>query len=217
MSTVNDDGKVNTDTRTMIPDDRGLGFDPPGFRVDVRQVSQKQWKLLEDLHYEAAREHFVVPRDAPTDFASVPRIFVWFIPTYGKYTKAAILHDDLCRRVESDHFSRREADGVFRQAMRLQGVAFLRRWVMWTAVRWGAVASKESRRGWWKDAWLVLPITFLVAFVILPPALTIVLALLLWYVVEFAAWIVLETSCRMRTRRGAPSRKVNRPRLSLKL
>jgi len=208
---------ANAHTAKGKPDDRGLGFDPPGFAVDVRQVDQKEWTLLAELQYTAAREHFMVPKYTPTDFASVPRIFVWFIPTYGRYTKAAILHDDLCRRVKTEHLSRREADGVFRQAMRLQEVAFLRRWVMWTAVRWGALASKESRENWWKDAWLVLPITFLVSFVILPPALMIILALLMWYVVEFVAWVFLEIACRMRTRRGEPSKKVNRPRLSLRL
>jgi hypothetical protein len=183
----------------------------------VRQVDQKVWALLADLEYEAAREHFTVRECAPTDFASVPRIFVWFIPTYGKYTKAAILHDDLCRRVKTAHFSRRDADAIFRQAMRLQNVAFLRRWVMWVGVRWGALGSKESRKDWSKDAWLVLPITLLVSFVILPPALLIILALVVWYGLEFVVWVVLEIACRLRTSRGEPSKKVNPPRLSLTL
>jgi Protein of unknown function (DUF1353) len=208
---------TNQQTDTGKPDDTGLGFHPPGFAVDVRQIDQKMWALLADLQYTGAREHFTVPRDAETDFASVPRIFVWFIPTYGKYTKAAILHDELCRRAEAGQFSRREADGVFRQAMRLQEVAFLRRWVMWTGVRWGAVKSHESRKGWWKDGWLVLPISFLLLFVILLPAVSIILALLLWYVVELVAWLFLEMACRIKTARGEPSKKVNRPRLSLRL
>jgi hypothetical protein len=202
---------------TRKPDDTGIGFDPPGLTVDVRQVDAKQWMLLADLHYEAARERFAVSKEALTDFASVPRIFVWFIPTYGLYTKAAILHDDLCRRAKTGHFSRRDADGVFRQAMRLQGVAFLRRWVMWTAVRWGALASREDRKDWWKDAWLVLAFTFLVSFVVLPPALAIILALFLWHVVELVAWVCLEIARSVQRLRGKPAKKVNRPRLSFKL
>jgi hypothetical protein len=208
---------ANEQTANRTPDDKGLGFVPPGFTVDVRQVDQREWSLLDELRYTAARERFIVPTGAPTDFASVPRIFVWFIPTYGKYTKAAILHDDLCRSASAGRFSRREADGVFRQAMRLEGVAFLRRWVMWTGVRLGALASKEGRKDWWKDAWLVLLITFLVSFVIVPPALLIVLALLTWYVLELVAWVFLEIACRVRTGQGRPSKKVNRPRLSFRL
>lgn len=199
------------------PEDKDLGFVPPGFTVDVRQVDQKVWSLLKELQYSAAREHFVVPADAPTDFASIPRIFVWFIPTYGKYTKAAILHDDLCRQAAAGKFSRREADGVFRQAMRLAEVAFLRRWVMWTGVRLGALKTKEGRKGWWKDAWLVVAIALLVSPVLLPPAVLIVLALLMWYVVELVAWVFLEIGCRAQKARGQTTKKVNRPRLSFKL
>src|SRR5215471_7818967 len=179
--------------------DSGLGFEPPGFTVDVRQYDAKDWSLLAALEYTAQRERFTVPKDSQTDFASVPRVFVWFIPTYGKYTKAAILHDDLCRRAEAGHFSRREADGVFRQAMRLQEVPFLRRWVMWTAVRWGSLASKGGSKDWWKDAWRVLPISLLVLPVLLPPALFILAALLVWHLVELVAWVLLESWRRIQT------------------
>ncbi len=199
------------------PDDRGLGFVPPGFKVDVTQIGAKQWELLAKLEYTAAREPFTVPAGAPTDFASVPRIFVWFIPTYGKYTKAAILHDDLCGKSEAGQFLRREADGIFRQAMRLEGVAFLRRWVMWTGVRWGALFAKNGRKEWWKDAWLVLPITFLVAFVIVPPAVLIVFALVAWYILELIAWVLQWLASSVRTSQGRPSKQVNQPELSLKM
>jgi len=32
-----------------------------------------------------------------TDLASVPRSLTWLFPRYGKYTKAAVLHDFLCQ------------------------------------------------------------------------------------------------------------------------
>jgi len=196
--------------------DSGLGFEPPGFTVDVRQYDAKDWSLLAALEYTAQRERFTVPKDSQTDFASVPRVFVWFIPTYGKYTKAAILHDDLCRRAEAGHFSRREADGVFRQAMRLQEVPFLRRWVMWTAVRWGSLASKGGSKDWWKDAWRVLPISLLVLPVLLPPALFILAALLVWHLVELVAWVFLESWRRIQTRRNVRPKKVTRPQFSFR-
>src|SRR5262249_40304326 len=128
-----------------------------------------------------------------------------------------ILHDALCRRAEEGRFSRREADGIFRQAMRLEEVAFLRRWAMWAAVRVGALASKNGRTDWWKDAWLVALIALLVLPVVFPPALMIVAALLLWFAIELPVWVFLELACRVRTRQGQPAKKVNPPRLSLKL
>lgn len=107
---------------------------PAPFPVDVQQVSDQGWKTPRTLTYHATTEDFEVPAHQGTDFASVPRVFVWFIPRYGRYTKAAILHDYLCRQyVPSGRISRIDADGIFRQAMRELGVPFLRRWIMWAA------------------------------------------------------------------------------------
>ena len=61
---------------------------PPGFprgsTVDVRQVDDQDWQTLRALTYHATREDFEVPVQERTDFASVPRAFVWFIPRYGR-------------------------------------------------------------------------------------------------------------------------------------
>ena len=132
---------------------RPPGF-PPGSTVDVRQVDDQDWETLRALPYHATTEDFEVPVHERTDFASVPRVFVWFIPRYGRYTKAAILHDYLCGvAVPAGRISRIEADGIFRQAMRELGVPFLRRWIMWAAVRLGALTNPAGRKEWWTEAW----------------------------------------------------------------
>ena len=121
-----------------------------------QQVNEQDWKTLRALVYHASAEEFEVPVHSGTDFASVPRVFVWFIPRYGRYTKAAILHDYLCRvEVPARRISRIDADGIFRQAMRELGVPFLRRWIMWAAVRLGALTDQAGRKNWWKEAWRV--------------------------------------------------------------
>jgi hypothetical protein len=102
--------------------------------VSVTQVNDVDWLLNEPLVYDGDQQRFTVPAEFVTDFASVPRIFVWLIPTYGSYTKAAILHDYLCRTGE---VTRRDADGIFRRCLLESGVPFLRRWMMWAAVRLG--------------------------------------------------------------------------------
>ena len=55
-----------------------------------------RWMLVEPFSYHAARDTFTVPAGFVTDFASVPRVFVWLLPRYGRWTQAAILHDYLC-------------------------------------------------------------------------------------------------------------------------
>ncbi len=72
------------------------GFDEPTV-VDVEQVNDVEWRLLTKIGYTGKTQRFEVPVGSNTDFASVPRMFVWLLPRYGRYTKAAILHDHLWR------------------------------------------------------------------------------------------------------------------------
>jgi Protein of unknown function (DUF1353) len=140
-----------TTTNDTMP--RIVGFDPDS-TVDVRQFDEQTWTILRPFTYHGTMENFEVPAQGRTDFASVPRVFVWFLPRYGRYTRAAILHDYLWSvAVPAGRVTRLDADGIFRAAMRELGVPFLRRWIMWAAVRWGALAKPDGRRGWWKEAW----------------------------------------------------------------
>jgi hypothetical protein len=193
-----------------------IGF-PQNEFVDVRAVDDRRWDVLAAIDYQAKHDRYTVPKGERTDFASVPRPFVWFIPTYGRYTKAAILHDHLCRLAREGTFNRRDADGVFRQAMRALAVPFLRRWIMWAAVRWGAIATREGRRDWIKDAWLVLPITLVVVPIVAPAALLIVATLGVWYLAEWLTWVPLAVVRRERARRGLRAKQVNAPEFTLNL
>ena len=196
---------------------RPLGFPRP-FPVDVQQVSDQGWKTLRTLTYHATTEDFEVPAHQGTDFASVPRVFVWFIPRYGRYTKAAILHDYLCRQyVPSGRISRIDADGIFRQAMRELGVPFLRRWIMWGAVRLGALANPAGREKWLTQAWRVALIAVIALPIVAPAAAVIVITLLVFFLVELLAWVPLQAAHGIRKRRRRPTKKVNRPTLRWRL
>ena len=84
--------------------------------VVVEQVDDKNWKVRQGFSYTGERETFEVQVDQPTDFASVPRLFVWLLPRYGRYTKAAILHDHLWRDLASHgQMDYIDADGIFRR------------------------------------------------------------------------------------------------------
>jgi hypothetical protein len=196
---------------------RPPGF-PRAFPVDVRQVDDQGWETLRALTYHATAEDFEVPVHQGTDFASVPRVFVWFIPRYGRYTKAAILHDYLCSvAVPAGRISRIDADGIFRQAMRELGVPFLRRWIMWAAVRLGALTNPAGREQWWTEAWRVALIAALALPLLAPAAAAIVITLLVFYLVELVAWIPLQVAHRIRERRHHSAKKVNKPTLRWKL
>jgi hypothetical protein len=96
--------------------------------------------------------HLMTAVGMETDFASVPRVFVWFLPQYGRYTKAAVLHDYLWRdAVPAGQLTLAEADGISRRAMWELGVPFLRHWMMWGAVRIGALIKPGGRQGRQRD------------------------------------------------------------------
>lgn len=151
----------------------------------VRAIDEKYWELEGDLVYEGNEDHFLVPKGYLTDFASVPRMFWWLIPRYGRYTEAAVLHDYLCDEAKAGRFSRCDADGIFRRTLKELGVGYLRRRLMWAAVRWGGGVHKCR----WQELAVVLFITVL-ALPLLVPAVVVFAFLLGFWVVAFMVWAV---------------------------
>ncbi len=182
----------------------GVGFMPfdPGAVVVVKEVEDSPafWETVEPLGYRGKNERFTVPAGLRTDFASVPRPLVWLLPRYGAYTKSAILHDYLC---QYKPVNRADADGIFRRSMRELKVPFVRRWIMWAAVR---INSHLSHAGPGQIAiWLLIALPAL-AFVI-APALMILIWLLLFSLIEFIFYGLLKPFSK---------KPVNPPRVAVK-
>lgn len=196
----------------------GTGFDDDA-RVVVQQHDDEQWIVWEAFSYRAARDTFTVPRGMCTDFASVPRPFVWYLPRYGPYTLAAVLHDHLWRNLAAkDDLPYADADGIFRKAMQELGVPFLHRWLMWAAVRWAALVKPGGRAGWGEHAPRVLLLTFVALPVMAAPVAAILWAMVQLFVLELVLWVPLALHARwVRLRGGTPEKEVVRPRLELRL
>ncbi|SNR67531.1 DUF1353 domain-containing protein [Blastococcus mobilis] len=169
-----------------------MPFEPGS--LTVSRVDADTWALVDELVYQGCRERFVVPAGYCTDFATVPRVVSWLFPRFGAYTLAAILHDWLCTEgIRSGAVTSREADGIFRRVMRESGVPVLRRWLMWTGVRWRALFDAERRPGWLASAPGVLAISALAAPLVIPPAIVIAPALLAFAVAERLVALVAPT------------------------
>jgi hypothetical protein len=160
-------------------------FDPPV--AVLRTEGADGWTLAEPLAYVGRRDRFVVPAGFGTDLATVPRPVLWLVPAAGRYTLAAVLHDWLCTvGIATGAVTSRDADGLFRRAMREAGVPVLLRWLMWAGVRWGALVDDDPlrRRGWLLSAPAVLAISLLAAPLVLPPSLLVVPGLLVYAAAE---------------------------------
>ena len=156
-----------------------------GFTGDVvvRQLDAKRWTVVEPLAYDERAESFEVPAGFVTDSASVPTPFTWLVPRYGLYTKAAILHDYLCRTGE---VSRADADGLFRRSMRELGVSVPHRYLMWTAVRLASLLRGSSPADW-----LAIALSTAAALVlVVGPAIIVQVFLWAFWLVEAPFWLV---------------------------
>lgn len=136
----------------------------------LRSAGPGEWELVEPLVYHGATERWVIPAGFVSDFASVPGIVTWLVPKTGRHTLAAVLHDFLCTEGIRQGLASRDADGLFRRAMREQGTPPVRRWLAWCGVRLGAICNPLRRPGSLRDLPAVLAIALLALPVVAPAA-----------------------------------------------
>tara|TARA_Y100000310_G_scaffold338319_2_gene427632 strand:+ start:325 stop:702 length:378 start_codon:yes stop_codon:yes gene_type:complete len=96
----------------------------------------RRWRLARPFTYHLGSKYSIdyinVPKGFVTDFASSP-FFTWsIIPSWGRYGKAAVLHD-FC--YQTGWRTRKDADNLFREAMDVLGVRKWRVFLMFWAVR----------------------------------------------------------------------------------
>jgi len=96
----------------------------------------RKWRLVNQFTYHIgskySNDYIHVPADFITDFASIPWVLWAFLPAWGKYGKAAVLHDWL---YQTHCKTRKEADDIFYKAMLVSGTKEWKAWIMYYAVR----------------------------------------------------------------------------------
>lgn len=127
---------------------------------DYESNPKKPFRLVEAFSYRIGNsdERWVtVPRDFRTDFASIPRPFRNIFSPTGRYGKAAVVHDGLYNDVHISellidegtgdvyenhyHPTRKEADDIFLEAMKVLGVGWWTRTTVYLSVRIGGRGS----------------------------------------------------------------------------
>lgn len=94
------------------------------------------WIMMKEYVYEVGKigsgDKIKVPEGFITDFATIPRPFWSFLPPWGKYGKAAIVHDYL---YDNAIRARKESDQIFLEIMRNSDVNTLIRYIIYYSVR----------------------------------------------------------------------------------
>ena len=98
----------------------------------------KTWVLRKTFSFYVGEkednEIIEVPVGFITDFASVPRVFWWILPRWGKYGNAAVIHDYLYW-IKDGKYDRKRADEIFLEGMLILEVRNWKAWIMYLAVR----------------------------------------------------------------------------------
>lgn len=109
--------------------------------VASKQLGRDYWMVDETFYFYTADDKVVeVPRGYLTDGASVPRLLWAFIPPWGAYGQATVLHDYLCEYLRMTQgntpvdISRKECDAILNHAMVLVGVPTFRRLMIYLGV-----------------------------------------------------------------------------------
>lgn len=107
----------------------------------ARKRNGPQWELMAPFRYRSAVLGWVmVPAGFQTDLASVPWFARWYVSRDGEHTKPAVVHDYLYTAESArawPDLTRRHADAVFLEALRVRGIRPGLAWVLWAAVRIG--------------------------------------------------------------------------------
>ena len=116
----------------------------------VKHLNGKNWEVVRAFTYHIgdryATEKITVPVGFLTDFASIPKS-VWSLighPT-GRYGKAAVVHDYVYR-TSCLKYTRKQADQIFLEGMKVLEVGYLKRYSIYWAVRSFGWTSFKRRK-----------------------------------------------------------------------
>lgn len=108
--------------------------------LTLHSLPKGNWKTGEEVCYENDLVEICVPKGFRTDLASIPPALRWFVSNDDrKIIRPAICHDWLYQQqhVKNRFFSREEADLLFYEMLRVEGMHWFKARMMYYAVRLG--------------------------------------------------------------------------------
>lgn len=103
------------------------------------------YRLGQLLSYQSGNRTYDIPAGYETDLASIPQKYQQRAPHESPTARPGVLHDYL---YTTNSVPRRQADRLFREALRAEGVPLGKRLAMWAAVRAFGGDAYRARLGW---------------------------------------------------------------------
>ena len=111
----------------------------------LEPISNGKAVLLEDYVYSINGYDITIFKGFVTDGASVPHSLQWLYNPFGRYIKAAVVHDYLYSAYNNTGINRTLADKIFNFIMKETGVDNRTRRKFYTAVRCFGETSWQSK------------------------------------------------------------------------
>lgn len=103
------------------------------------RTTKRVWVVKEAISLsfstKAAKHNLEVPAGFETDLASIPRAVRSIIPQVGRQNLPAIVHDYTYREKSTAWLGKKKADLLFLEGMKICGVNWLRRSIIYRSVR----------------------------------------------------------------------------------
>lgn len=118
------------------------------FNWDYRVVTKS---FSYDIGFKGSNQQVIIPQGFLTDGASIPKALSKYIPPWGKYGAAAIVHDYLCETLQIVDqgqprlITRKKADKIFFEAMGVLEVPLIVRVCFYLAVRSWVIYNKANK------------------------------------------------------------------------
>lgn len=115
--------------------------------LDVRCRNDGTWILIQDLQYQSAiiDDVIVVPAGFQTDFASVPRVPIFYTLFGDRAHRESVVHDYLYRIDARPSTTFNEANDIFLEAMAVRGKGFFVRYAMYWGVCLGGCTAWHKK------------------------------------------------------------------------
>ena len=139
--------------------------------IQIEETSPGRYVLVRQAVYQGNRDQITIPAGFPTDLASIPKPFHW-MATPAHWLAPAVLHDWLWQANREGYgYDPVDTDGMFRRALREQGVGPVQRWLAYLAVRMAATFA--GRLGEWSYPRVIAAgvAAGVLTLVMIPPAL----------------------------------------------
>lgn len=105
-------------------------------KLKLKSINDGKCILEDDYIYSINGFLITVPKGFITDGASIPKSLQWIYDPYGKYIKAAVIHDYLYSKYNDTGINRTLADKIFDFIMKETGVNAKTRRKFYVAVKY---------------------------------------------------------------------------------